>query len=509
MRELSPDSNFHDRSIPEPLIPVGYAALIDSYDLKVPMPRQLSAIAKRHHPVSTKEWNLFSPRYQPDNTLPGHLEFAFKWEGIDLGVLAALFKVVNDDEMTQAIRREPTGAYTRRMWYLHEWLTGRQLDVSDPGKVRAVPIVNEKKQFAIKKGVLSSRHKVVDNLPGTRSFCPMVYRTALLEEFIAKKFHKHAAEIVGRTHHDVITRAAAFLLLNDSKASFQIEGEYPSAQRLERWGKVIAQAGFRSLSMTELERLQKIVIGDTRFVHLGLRREGGFVGMHDRRSQEPIPDHISARPEDLGSLVEGIILYDDRALKGEIDPVVAAASSAFGFVYIHPFEDGNGRLHRWLIHHILARAGYHPPKMVFPVSAAIHRASEQYRQVLESYSRPLLDFIEWEPTSTGNVRVLNDTGDYYRYFDATLHAEFLYMCVEQTVKKDLPEEIAYLHSYDTFSKEIEKIVDMPHKKINLLHNFLQQGNGHLSERAKSKEFLSLTEEETSQIENIYASLFKD
>ena len=38
--------------------------------------------------------------------------------------------------------------------------------------------------------------------------------------------------------------------------------------------------------------------------------------------------------------------------------MVAAAAVAFGFVYIHPFEDGNGRLHRWRIHHVLARAGF-------------------------------------------------------------------------------------------------------------------------------------------------------
>ena len=34
--------------------------------------------------------------------------------------------------------------------------------------------------------------------------------------------------------------------------------------------------------------------------------------------------------------------------------------------------------------------------MLFPVSAAIHRATDNYREVLESYSRPLLEFIDWE-----------------------------------------------------------------------------------------------------------------
>jgi len=141
------------------------------------------------------------------------------------------------------------------------------------------------------------------------------------------------------------------------KSSFSIEGEQPSAKRALRWGQIIGEAGSRKLSIAELERLQRIVIGDARFVHLGLRAEGGFVGTHDRTNNEPLPEHISARREDLQSLVEGVIAYVARAVDGAVDPVVIAAAAAFGFVYVHAFSDGNGRLHRWLIHHVLAAAG--------------------------------------------------------------------------------------------------------------------------------------------------------
>ena len=500
-------TDFHGRAVPERVHPAGYAALIDHYALKLPLPPRLAAISERHQPTSTTEWQLLSPRHAPDDTLLGHLEFALKWEGIDLSVLAALFRVVEDREIVKMIRSAPTGAYTRRLWYLHEWLTGRQLNVPDPGKVRAVPIVDPNKQFALLEGSPSPRHKVIDNLPGTRAFCPMVRRTPLLEQLIEKKLDQRASEIVGRTQADVMRRAAAFLLLKDSQASFQIEGEQPSAQRRARWGNVIGEAGSRPLRIAELERLQRIVIGDSRLVHLGLRQEGGYVGMHDRRTREPIPDHISARPEDLRSLIEGIVAYDRRSVQGRIDPVVAAASIAFGFVYVHPFEDGNGRLHRWLIHHELANAGYNPPGVVFPVSAAILRETEQYRKVLESYSRPLLDFIDWATTATGNILVKNDTADYYRYFDATAHAEFLYTCVEQTIVCDLPEEVGYLEAYDRFSHGVQDILDMPNQKIDLLHQFLRQGQGQLSTRARTKEFAALTNAEIKQIESLHAKCF--
>lgn len=73
-----------------------------------------------------------------------------------------------------------------------------------------------------------------------------------------------------------------------------------------------------------------------------MRNLGGFVGEHDRVSRGPLPDHISARPEDLPSLVDGLSAFDAGAAR-QLDPVVAAAALAFGFVYIHPFEDGNGQ----------------------------------------------------------------------------------------------------------------------------------------------------------------------
>ncbi|MDP9347888.1 MAG: Fic family protein [Gemmatimonadota bacterium] len=499
-------SAFRGRDLPEPARPVGYAELIERFDLRVPLPHRLAGIAGRHHPEPTPEWLLLTPRHAPADTLGAQLEFALKWEGVDLAMLSALFKAVPADEIAAIVAEKPKGIYARRIWFLWEWLTGRELDVPDPGKIKAVPVLDARQQFARQNGELSSRHKVIDNLPGTREFCPLVRRTPRLERFAAMSLDLRAREVISRTHPDIVTRAAAFLLLSDSRSSFQIEGEQPSPERAMRWGRAIAQAGTRSLSIEELERLQAEVIGDARFVHLGLRTEGGFVGVHDRVTGQPIPDHISARADDLPSLVRGVVEYDSRAVAGEMDPVVAAAAIAFGFVYIHPFEDGNGRIHRWLIHHVLARAGYSPPGVIFPVSAAILREITLYREVLESYSEPLLRYIEWRPTDRGNLEVLNDTADYYRYFDATGHAEFLYHCVQATVERDLPAEVAYLEAYDQFIGGVQEIVDMPARTADLLHRFLAQGNGRLSKRARSREFTALTDVEVERVEELYRKL---
>jgi hypothetical protein len=502
-------TSFHGRTLPEPATPVGYAALIDRYGLALPLPPHLAAVAERHHPRSTTDWLLVTPRHRPEDTLAKQLEFALKWEGVDLGVLDALTAAVPAAEFEAVVRTAPTGRYARRIWFLYEWLTGRTLDLPDAGKVRAVPVLDPKQQFALSKGEMSARHRVIDNLPGTRAFSPLVRRTPALDAAAAKQLDVRAREVIGRTHADVISRAAAFLLLSDSRSSFDIEGEHPSRQRAVRWAQAIGQAGNRPLTLDELERLQRIVIGDARFVSLGLRVEGGFVGDHDRVTQEPLPEHISARPDDLRDLVTGVVDYVTRAVNGGLDPVVAAATAAFGFVYIHPFEDGNGRLHRWLIHHALAVAGYNPPGVVFPVSSAILREIDSYKRVLESYSRPLLEYIDWRPTEKGNVTVLNETARYYRYFDATAHAEFLYHCVATTVEHDLPEEVAYLEGYDRFAAEVQHIVDLPARTVELLHRFLRQGDGRLSLHARRKELAALTQEEVGEIERLYAECVAD
>lgn len=497
---------FHGRRLPERAEPAGYAWLIERYDLRIPLPPRLAGIAAVHHKVETPEWLLLTPRHAPEETLAGHLAFALKWEGLNLSALAALVRAASPHTLAEIIRGAPNGRYTRRLWFAVEWLTGTTLDVPDVDKKRAVVLaLDPDKQIALTSGELSERHRVRNTLPGTPDFCPLVRLTPELVRVRARALDERARTVVGRTHPDVIARAAAFLQLSDSKASFAIEQETVGADRARRWAQAIARAGTESLSVETLEALQKVVIEDHRFVPLGLRDAGGFVGEHDRESRQPLPQHVSARWDDLQSLMRGLIAYRERALRYGMDAVAAAASMAFGFVYIHPFVDGNGRLHRWLIHHVLAALKYAPPNVVFPVSATMLRELDLYKAVLESYSAPLLPCIDWRSTASGNVEVLNATGDHYRFFDATAHAEFLYHCIEDAVDRDWPAEVAYLEAYDRFAVGVQEMVDMPHTTVDLLHRFLRQHSGHLSERARAKEFGALTDEEVGWVERLYAA----
>jgi Fic family protein len=499
---------FHGREAPEKGNIVGYGAIIDKLTLSVPIPERLALISTKNRQYQKNNWKVFTPRHQPEELLYKQLIFALKYEGINLLVFSKLFEKLTETEIVEMLSIEPTGQYSRRMWFLYEWITQSNLDIQDMALKNFVPLVDEKLQYAI-EGTRSKRHRFINNLPGTPNFCPLIFKTEKLENYIASNLSQVKNTFLSSIHKDVLQRASSFLLLKDSKASFTIEDENPGTNRALRWGKAIGQAGSKPLSKQEFLRLQQIVIESTRFTTMGFRTEGGFVGEHDRISGDPIPDHISARYQDVETLIDGLIETNNILKNSNFNAVLAAAIVAFGFVNIHPFSDGNGRIHRYLIHHILAEMQFAQQGLIFPVSASILDHIADYQKVLEAYSHPLLDFIEWEPTSDKNIRVLNNTIDFYRYYDATPMAEFLFACVDDTIKNVIPAEVNYLRKYDEFKSYIDDKLEMPDKMIADLVRFLEQNNGVLSKRARNKEFKDLTDIEITEIESQFQIVMKE
>ncbi len=506
---------FQGKTVPEKGTIVGYSAIIQKLGLRIPMPSQIALVCLQNKRYQTPEWNVLPNSYLPDDhkhlseieALYKQLVFSLKYEGINLLFFSFLAKHYSQDQLTELVSIEPTGQYSRRIWFLLEWILKKPFSTKkDLTKKSYVPLVNENLQYTI-EGVRSSRHLIINNLPGTPDFCPLIFKTKKLEDYIASKLSEREKEYLKGISKDILQRASAFLLLKDSKASFTIEGESPRSKRAARWGQAIGQAGSNDLSEEEFIRLQQIVIENPRFIDIGYRKKGGFVGEHDRTTGEPIPDHISARWQDIEVLIKGLLETNSLLLRSNMDPVLIAASIAFGFVFIHPLQDGNGRLHRYLIHHILAKKQFSKQGIIFPISASILDHIVDYQIVLEDYSHPLLDFIEWKETPDHNVEVTNDTKDYYRYYDATKQAEFLYDCVEDTVQNIIPKEVAYLQNYDDFKRYVADEYEMPDKMISVLARFLEQNEGKLSQRARKKEFIQLSNEETLDIEKKYKEFF--
>ena len=501
-------SVFHGRTVPEDGVIVGYGAIIEAYKLAVPIPVKLTFISTKKRQFENNEWKVFPSRYLPEENLYKQITFALKYEGVDLLIFKKLFELLKKTELEEMIQKEIQGQFSRRIWFLYEWLMETKLNLPDLKTGNLVPVVDEKLQYAI-DGVSSPRHKVINNLPGNKDFCPLIRKTENLEKYIASNIRQEKSNYLNRVHKDILQRASSFLLLKDSKASFSIEGENPRNNRAARWGIAIGQAGKNELSIAELDRLQQLVIENDRFVKMGIRSQQGFIGDRDRATQEPIPDHISAKHENLEQLMAGWLQTQKVLTESRMDPILVAAKIAFGFVFIHPFVDGNGRLHRYIIHHILSQTGYTEQGIIFPVSASILTHIKDYAKTLESYSHPILNFIDWIASENNNVEILNDTLDYYRYFDATAQAEFLFYCVNDTLVNVIPREVEYLKKFYEFKRFIDNKFEMPDNMISLLVGFLEQGNGKLSKRAKSDEFNKLTIDEISSIEKLFQSVFLD
>lgn len=505
---LAHPRTFQERTIPANSRLVGWAALVQALVLQTPV-RQPSCVSEQQLRGSRRSengWTIFEQRYWPGETLEAHLTFALRHEPIDLLILKRLFESVNPAIIAAFVQTTPRGILQRRAWFFYEFLTGRALDVPDAGMFNAIDVLDPKLYFTGTPR-LSKRHRVRDNLLGSSQFCPIIRRTAKLDEFLQRDLRSRAGEIVGHTRAHLVARAASFMLLADSRASFEIEGERPPRGRLERWGRAVLQAGRNPLGTDEILRLHSVLIEDTRFVQRGFRNDGVFLGerTHDG---DPLPEFIGARPQDLESLMTGMLAANEQMRESDLDPVLQAAATAFGFVYIHPFQDGNGRLHRCLIHHVLAERKFTPPGMIFPVSSVMLDRIDQYREALRAHSGPLMPFIEWRPTAARNVEVLNDTADLYRYFDCTGEAEFLYACVERTIEHDLPNEIDYLKRHDEALHRIMDAVEMPDQMAERLIILIRKNDGKLGRKRREDEFTKLTEDEVKTIEAIVREAFE-
>jgi hypothetical protein len=499
---------FQEKSVPADARLAGWAALIQTFSVQAPI-RRSSAVSRQHVKGSRREekgWNVFDKRYWPGKSFGDQLGFALRHEDLDLFVLKRLFEAVPQDIVTTFVRSAPTGASNRRAWFLYEFLTGRTLDIPDAAGTSFTDLLDDRLYFTAAPR-LSRRHKVRDNLLGTSAFCPVIRRTQALIDFGALPLGTKANDVIGRTGANVVARAASFLLRADSRASFEIEGEKPPRGRLERWGRAVLQAGKNSLTLDEILRLHTVLIEDTRFTRAGLRPDGVFLGERDHDG-DPLPEFTGARPQDLQHLMQGLIAANERRREGELDSVLQAAATAFGFVYIHPFQDGNGRLHRCLIHHVLAERKFTPPGMVFPVSSVMLDRIDTYRDTLRAHSGPLMNFIEWRPTADRNVEVLNDTADLYRYFDCTEAAEFLYACVARAIDKNLPEEIDFLRRNDEAMRRIMNMVEMPDRMAENLVRFIRLNEGKLGSKQREGEFEKLTDDEVTSIEALVRESFE-
>jgi len=216
---------------------------------------------------------------------------------------------------------------------------------------------------------------------------------------------------------------------------------------------------------------------------------------------------ITVPPVLVPSLMAGLAQVAIRL--ESVSPVVQAAVTGFQFVFIHPFEDGNGRLHRFLFQDVLARRGVTPTGAALPISTAILVNLQTYDEALEDFSHRIMDKSVYTMTDSGAVTLKNpaEVESLWRFPDLTRQVEF-FMGVMSRAIEALPNQLGDLRRYDQARAAIRSVVDLPDQRLNFMMKWLDGNGGKLSNN-KRKQFAELSDEEIAGVEQAYAAGFAD
>ena len=493
----------------EGLKPVGYSELIRRHSLDVIPHHVQSFIAERgrHKTVidGYHRTEIYMKKYDPGDNLADHLVFALKFEGINLEILNALFLVVDPTELERFIKETPAGKYARKIWFLYEFLMGKELDLEPCAVTNYVALLEQSMYFAA-KGIAHRRQKVTNNLLGDRRFCPMIRLSDTLKKCIDLQLDKKGMEVVGNYSAEVLRRAVSYLYTKETKSSFEIERATPDQKRAARFVELLRLASdqefFNKASLIELQQATV----DERFANSDFRTDQNYVGQTVSFGNELI-HFVAPKPEDISDLMNGMFYVYKRMMSSEVHPVVVAAAISFGFVFMHPFDDGNGRIHRFLIHNILAKRRFTPEGLIFPISATMLRKIKEYDKMLEHFSEPLLPLLDYELDSDGRMEVKNETAVHYKYIDMTAIAERLFDFIQDTIENELVSELDFILDYDKAKLAIRDIVDMPDRLIDLFIRLCIENNGRLSMKKRKTKFEQLTDKEVARMEACVSNAF--
>lgn len=481
----------------------GYAFLIEQYGLNALPNWHTSRISQAGTLRSTikdgQVESVYPQSYWPGDGIGDHLEFALKYDGINLGLLAAIFEIAPPDEIAAWITSKPTGKYARKIWFLYEFLTGLRLPIKDIVKGNYTELLEPDRYFTAIPGRRVQRQRIIDNLLGGKNFCPVIRRTEKLETMDEVGLLKRCEEVVTSYPSDLLRRALSYLYNKETKSSFEIEQIKPSASRSEKFIGLLEMAEYRDFcEKSLLIDLQNRIV-DPRFMDKDYRSTQNYVGQ-TVAYQKQIVHYVCPKPDDLSKLMDGLLASHHVMKQGAVPAIIHAAAISYGFVFMHPFEDGNGRIHRFLIHNILFLRCAIPKGLMFPVSAAMLKNPASYDKSLEAFSGPLMRLIEYELDEHGQLTVTGETGHMYRYIDMTAQAEALYDFIKITIEDELVKELDFLANYDKTKQNIQEIIDMPDRLIDLFIQYCLQNNFHLSARKRDAYFAFLTDDELASME---------
>lgn len=550
--------------------PAGYAALIQRYRLELPQPRHVSSIGpgsreRQVTPAGIHE--SFPEQFDRDTSDVGQLVFALKYDGVDLTILRKVFEAMDSRELEVALRARPSSAVLRRLWFFYEFLLDQRLALEDASKGAYVDALDPQ-NYITRPGAKLRRYRVNFNLLGASAeWCPLVRRTEKLESYEKSGLDELARSAVQEIHPRDLQRAIQYLYVKETRSSFELERATPS-DRMERFVAALfsqtrggpvwsveaklghspeqaqrrrAQGSSVWWGEAKLVEIAELIISDSRFVPRSYRTSDVRVAVEINLWGSERVHYVAPRHQDVPSLMAGFLdAWQAHHLMELPHPVpgaivgrdgkpyglrwscglpfvdlVMAGCLSFGFVYIHPFDDGNGRLHRLMLHHVLSTTGFTPPRMVIPISAAILHDQAGYDAALEDFSNRVMPFVVYTiDPEDGSMQVTNETVALYRYPDLTAQIEALCGWFESAVRTELVAELDILRAFDAARSAMREVVELPDRRealfLRLCVQNHQNGRGYKLSRSKREKFFSdLEDAEVAALENSIREAFEE
>lgn len=491
---------------------VGYSWFIETYGIKLVQRLRtrscISKISMRHTETNegyTKEY--FPETFMPEDSFAGHFTFALKYEGVHFELYSRLFDKINPDELETWILKEPSGQYARRACFFYEWITGKELNFDGVRAGNYVNALDEKKYFT-GQSQNNSRWRVRDNIPGNSDFAPIVTRLTQVIDAEEFKCSVSLSSLESEFGPDIIQRSTVWLTVKESRASFAIEREEKQVDRIRRFAAVMENrcgSNPEPLDENALASLQEEILGP-QAIRYGLRRSPVFIGQLDRYVE--IIHYIAPPSQVLSKMIGGLRAFHSRTVGKSA--IVRAAVISFGFVYIHPMSDGNGRMSRFLINDTLRRDGSVPAPFILPVSATITgsiASRKSYDDILEVFSRPFMTYYN-DSYRFGDERVeedgvrtnfefdrYEDALHAWRYPDLTDHAIYMHTILKDTIDVEMRKEARHIRQILACRASVKEVLDGPDQDIDRIVRSIRENNGKISQKLK-KEFPQLGSSET-------------
>lgn len=492
---------------------IGFNALAQRYKINLVQPlRVKSTIGSTRTSRETDDRidNQYPASYRPEDSFAGHFEFGLKYEDIHLEFFARLFAAIGPEPIEAWCQKAPYGQYARRTGFLYEWLTGQRLNVPDVDNGAYCTALPAQSYVVRSTPERVKRWRVNNNLPGSPDFCPMVRRTHAVQKAIEFDLKTSLKALDQQFGADILMRTASWLTFKESRASFLIEKESDQTDRVQRFAHVIAQhCGHieNPLSSDSLRTLQAGILGEDA-LGLGLRLSPVFVGQATLR--EDLVHYIAPPFAEVSNILDGLSTFE--AVTRSAEPLLRAAVIAFGFVYIHPMRDGNGRLHRFLINDSLIRDQAIPDGVILPISATITSSIDfraGYNKTLDIFSKPFMQRyatayrfgpIKTFADGTRSNFIFDKYADAlfaWRYPDLTAHVVYTANVVAHTIHTEMAEEARVLMSFQRAQQQLKDVLEMPDQDANRIIRSLKENNWQLSGKLK-KEYPQLADAVTAE-----------